>query len=184
MICESILDAVGNTPIIHLTRLARGLPGDIYLKLEAANPGGSHKTRIVLNMIRSFEAAGVLTPGSGQTIIEPTGGNTGMGIVIAAAVRGYRVVLVIPDNYSPAKQRLLEAFGAEIILSESERGNNSHGELAHELQRDHPDWVMLNQAFNPANPDAAAEPEVAWSGDRDDSEARNALKIRLVAGRD
>jgi cysteine synthase len=153
VIYESLLESVGGTPVVRLARLTAGLPGEVYVKLESANPGGSHKTRIALNMIQAYEQVGVLVPGSGQTILEPTGGNTGMGIAIAAAVLGYRAVLVIPDNYSPAKQRLLAAFGAEIVLSDSERGNNSHGELAAQIQQEHPEYVMLNQAFNPANPD-------------------------------
>jgi cysteine synthase A len=153
VIYDSIIDAVGGTPLIRLARLTADLPADIYLKLESANPGGSHKARIALNMILTYEQYGVLSRGSGQTILEPTGGNTGMGIVMAAAVLGYRVVLVIPDNYSRAKQRLLRSFGAEIVLSDSNIGNNSHGELAAEIQAEHPEYVMLNQAFNPANPE-------------------------------
>lgn len=153
MICDSILEAVGRTPVVRLERYAARSPASIYLKLECLNPGGSHKVRIALSMIRAFERVGVLERGSGQTILEPTGGNTGLGIAMAAAVLGYRVVLVVPDNYAPAKRRLLEAFGAEVRLSDSERGNNSHGELAARIQEEHPEYVMLNQAFNPANPE-------------------------------
>ena len=152
-ICDSILDTVGGTQLVRLSRLTVDLPGEILLKLELANPGGSHKMRIALNMIRAAERDGVLKPGSGQTILEPTGGNTGIGIAIAAAVRGYRVVLVIPDNYSDSKRRLLESYGVDVRLSDSTRGNNSHGELATEIQFAHPEYVMLNQAANPANPE-------------------------------
>ena len=154
MLLGSILDVVGNTPLIQLSRLASETGCDILLKLEMVNPAGSHKVRIVLNMIRAAERSGELIPGSGQTIIEPTGGNTGMGIVIAAAVLGYRVILVIPDNYSREKQRLLSALGAEIVLSDSRRGNNSHGELAQQILLEHPEYVLLNQGANPANPQA------------------------------
>jgi len=153
MIYDSILQTVGSTPVVRLARLTSDVPGDIYLKLECLNPGGSHKVRIALNMINAYERVGVLERDCGQTILEPTGGNTGLGIAMAAAVLGYRVVLVIPDNYAPAKRRLLEAFGAEIVLSDSNRGNNSHGELAARIQEENPEYVMLNQAFNPANPD-------------------------------
>lgn len=153
---SSILEAIGGTPLVRLDRLAP--PGRaLLLKCEHLNPGGSHKVRIALNMIRRAEDDGWLIRGSGQTILEPTGGNTGMGIAMAAAVLGYRVVLVVPDNYSTDKQRLLRALGAEIALSDSSRGNNSHGEKAIELQFDHPDWVMLNQGANPANPDIHRE---------------------------
>jgi cysteine synthase A len=150
---DSILGAVGATPMVWLDRLTAGLPARILLKLEMLNPGGSHKTRIAVSMIRAAERDGLLRPNRGQTILEPTGGNTGLGIAIAAAVLGYRVVLVIPDNYSPAKQRLLQAYGVEVRLSDSSRGNNSHGELAMEIQFEHPEYVMLNQAANPANPE-------------------------------
>ena len=149
----SVLEAIGGTPLIRLDRLAADTGCTILIKLECVNPGGSHKARIALNMVLAAENEGILVRGSGQTIIEPTGGNTGMGIAMAAAVLGYRVVLVIPDNYSTAKQRLLAAMGAEIRLSDSTTGNNSHGELAGELLLEHPDWVLLNQGANPANPD-------------------------------
>lgn len=125
----------------------------ILLKLENMNPGGSHKTRIALSMIRALEDEGVLIRDSGQTILEPTGGNTGLGVAMAAAVLGYKVVLVTPDNYSPSKRKLLAAFGVDVRLSDSSANNNSHGQLALEIQFEHPEYVMLNQAANPANPD-------------------------------
>ena len=114
MIYESVLDTIGRTPIVSLGRLASDVPADIHLKLECLNPGGSHKVRIALNMIHDYERVGILERGSGQTILEPTGGNTGLGIAMAAAVLGYRVVLVIPDNYAHSKRRILEAFGAQV----------------------------------------------------------------------
>lgn len=152
MILDCVLDAVGSTPLIRLSRLAADTGCEILLKLESANPGGSHKIRIALGMIRAAERDGALIPGSGQTIIEPTGGNTGIGVAMAAAILGYRVVLVIPDNYSREKQRLLAALGAQIVLSDSRRGNNSHGELAQQILLEHPEYVLLNQGANPANP--------------------------------
>ncbi|MFF4343068.1 PLP-dependent cysteine synthase family protein [Kitasatospora sp. NPDC001540] len=150
----SVLEAVGSTPLVALDRLAAGTGCRIVLKTEHLNPGGSHKARIALNMVLAAEREGVLVRGSGQTIVEPTGGNTGMGIAMAGAVLGYRVVLVIPDNYSKDKQRVLAAMGAEILLSDSSTGNNSHGELANRLVLENPTWVLLNQGANPNNPDA------------------------------
>jgi cysteine synthase A len=148
---HSVLEAIGATPLVSLDRLSPA-GRSVLLKCEQYNPGGSHKARIALNMVLQAERDGWLTRGSGQTILEPTGGNTGIGIAMAAAVFGYRVVLVVPDNYSQDKQRLLRALGAEVLLSDSSRGNNSNGERAMELQFEHPDWVLLNQGANPANP--------------------------------
>jgi cysteine synthase A len=153
VIYKSILETIGDTPTVELQKVTGGTDSSIFVKLESFNPGGSHKIRIAFNMIRSAERMGILIPNSGQTIFEPTGGNTGTGIAIAAAVLGYKVVLVIPDNYAPEKQKLLKAFGAKVILSDSRKGNNSHGELAQEIQLEHPDYVMLNQSQNPANPE-------------------------------
>ena len=98
------------------------------------------------------ERRGVLIRDSGQTIIEPSGGNTGIGLVMAGNVLGYKVVLVIPDNYSPEKQKLLRLYGARVVLSDSRLGNNSHGEKCMELQLENPSYVMLNQQRNGANP--------------------------------
>lgn len=150
---DSILDAIGGTPLVRLARLDADLGREIYLKLENLNPGGSHKVRIALNMVLDAEQRGELTRGSGQTIIESTGGNTGIGLAMVAAILGYRLLLVIPDNYSQSKQRLLTAYGAEVVLSDHTLGNNSHADMALTLLFDHPDWVMLNQQGNPANPE-------------------------------
>ncbi|MBV7582442.1 PLP-dependent cysteine synthase family protein [Pseudomonas sp. PDM33] len=152
MIHQSLLDLIGRTPVVRLPAFSAETGFDVYAKLESFNPGGSHKSRIALAMIRDAEAKGILHPGRGQTLIEPSGGNTGIGLAIAANILGYRLVLVIPDNYSPEKQKLLRLYGAEVVLSDSRRGNNSHGELAMELQLLNPEYVMLNQQRNPANP--------------------------------
>lgn len=149
---SSVLDVIGRTPIVRLARLDADLGRELYVKLEYLNPGGSHKVRIALSMVLDAEREGVLTRGSGQTLIESTGGNTGIGLAMAAAILGYRLVLVIPDNYSPAKQKLLRQYGAQIVLSDHTLGNNSHADLALEMLFDNPDWVMLNQQANPANP--------------------------------
>lgn len=153
-IADSVLNLIGHTPVVRLSRLAEKeqLRAELYLKLEYQNPGGSHKARIAHGMILRAEERGDLTRDSGQTILEPTGGNTGLGLAIACNIYGYRLVLVVPDNYSTAKQSLLRLYGATVILSDSSRGNNSHGELAHDLLLKNPDWVLLNQQRNPANP--------------------------------
>lgn len=154
MLYDSLLDAIGHTPVVRLGALSDELGLHVYAKLESLNPGGSHKARIALGMIREAERRGILVPGSGQTILEPSGGNTGLGLAIAGNLLGYRIVLVIPDNYSPEKRKLLRLFGAEVVLSDSRLGNNSHGLKALELQLQHPHWVMLNQQRNPANPES------------------------------
>ena len=157
MLYNSILETIGKTPVIKLQKVIEQFLESskiaIYVKNETFNPGGSHKTRIAFNMIKDAEKKGILKPNSGQTILEPTGGNTGLGIAIAGAVLGYKVILIIPDNYSPQKQNLLKALGAKIILSDSKKGGNSHGELALEILFDNPNYVMLNQSSNPANPE-------------------------------
>ncbi|TAG96169.1 MAG: pyridoxal-phosphate dependent enzyme, partial [Oscillatoriales cyanobacterium] len=112
MIYNSILETIGQTPVIKLQKIIdKSLDSKfaIYIKNETFNPGGSHKTRIAFNMIKDAEKQGILKPNTGQTILEPTGGNTGMGIAIAAAILGYNVILVIPDNYSSQKQKSLKA---------------------------------------------------------------------------
>lgn len=151
-LADSVLDAIGDTPLVRLARLDPNLDREILVKLELLNPGGSHKVRIALNMILDAEEQGELVRGSGQTIIESTGGNTGIGLAMAAAILGYRLVLVIPDNYSSSKQRLLRSYGAAVVLSDHRLGNNSHAELAVRMLFDNHDWVMLNQQANPANP--------------------------------
>lgn len=165
---NTILDVIGQTPIVKLHRLSRDLRCEVYAKLENLNPGGSHKVRIALAMIQDAEKRGVLRRGSGQVILEPSGGNTGIGLAMVGALYGYRVILVIPDNYSPEKQAVLRLYGAEIILSDSKRGNNSHGEMAMEILLENPRYVMLNQQRNPANPAIhriTTAQEVLWDFD-------------------
>ena len=152
MIHDSVASLIGETPVVRLQSLSRETGLSAFVKLESFNPGGSHKVRVAKSMIDAAEASSILTPGSGQTILEPSGGNTGIGLAILANLRGYRVVLVIPDNYSADKQRLLKLYGAAVVLSDSRRGNNSHGEKALEMLLENPDYVMLNQQRNPANP--------------------------------
>jgi cysteine synthase len=152
MIYDSLLDLIGGTPVVRLGRLSARLGVTVFAKLESFNPGGSHKARIALGMILDAERKGILVRGTGQTILEPSGGNTGIGLAMAGNILGYRVTLVIPDNYSAEKRRLLDLYGAEVVLSDSRRGNNSHGELALQLQLENPEFVVLNQQRNRANP--------------------------------
>ncbi|HHM6085297.1 TPA: PLP-dependent cysteine synthase family protein [Pseudomonas aeruginosa] len=157
MIYDSLLDLIGRTPVIRLSKLSARLGVSVFAKLESFNPGGSHKARIALWMILDAERKGILERGKGQTILEPSGGNTGIGLAMAGNILGYRVTLVIPDNYSPDKRQLLELYGAHVVLSDSSKGNNSHGELAIQILLAHPEFVMLNQQRNPANPQAHRE---------------------------
>jgi cystathionine beta-synthase len=112
-ILDSITDAVGMTPLVRLSRIGRDLPVEIVAKCEFMNPGGSVKDRIGVRMLLDAEAAGRIKPG--DTLIEPTSGNTGIGLALAAAVRGYRVIITMPEKMSQEKQVVLEALGAEII---------------------------------------------------------------------
>lgn len=157
MIYDSLLDLIGGTPVIRLSKLSARLGVSVFAKLESFNPGGSHKARIALWMILDAERKGILVRGKGQTILEPSGGNTGIGLAMAGNILGYRVTLVVPDNYSPDKRQLLELYGAHVVLSDSRKGNNSHGELAIQILLEHPEFVMLNQQRNPANPQAHRE---------------------------
>lgn len=153
---SSILETIGKTPVIKLDDIfdePLNSKVNLYIKNETVNPGGNHKTRIGFNMVKRAEQEGRLKPG--KTILAPTGGNTGIGIAIAGAVLGYRVILVIPNDYSPTKQKILKALGAEIVLSDSRKGGNTHSDLALEMlfeNHDH-DYVMLNQFGDLANPE-------------------------------
>jgi cystathionine beta-synthase len=155
---ESILDLVGNTPLVRLSRVTRDLgPAEgqplILAKLEALNPGGSVKDRIGLPMIEAAERAGLLKPGG--TIIEPTSGNTGHGLAIAAALKGYRCIFVMADKQSPEKQALLRAYGAEVVLCPTNvepESPESYYSVAARLARDIPGAFKPDQYWNPENP--------------------------------
>lgn len=153
LLANSIVEAVGRTPVVKLAAYSNAVGCEVFAKLENLNPGGSHKVRIALAMVLDAERRGLLRRHSGQTLLEPSGGNTGIGLAIAGALFGYRVILVIPDNYSKEKRTILRLYGAKIILSDSKTGNNSHGMKAMEIQLAHPEYVMLNQQRNPANPE-------------------------------
>ncbi len=147
---ENIIELVGNTPLLHLARFARPPLADIYAKLEYMNPGGSVKDRAALGMILDAEERGLLKPGS--TIIEPTAGNTGIGLALVGVARGYRVILCVPEGYSREKMTLMEALGGEVRYVPEEAGMQGAIDLAHELAADIKDSFIPQQFENPANP--------------------------------
>jgi cysteine synthase B len=146
---DSPLDAVGDTPLVRLPRLSPGESVRIWAKLEDRNPTGSVKDRPALHMIEQAEKDGRLTPGC--TILEPTSGNTGISLAMAARLKGYRIVCVMPENTSEERRQLLAMWGAEIISSPAAGGSNTAVRVAKELAAEHPDWVMLYQYGNPDN---------------------------------
>lgn len=143
---------IGGTPLLELVRIERrdGLKARLLAKLESFNPGGSVKDRAALGMINDAERRGLLSPGS--TIIEPTSGNTGIGLALAASLRGYRTVIVMPETMSAERRRLLAAFGAQIVLTDGARGMAGAIEKAAELAAKTPGSFMPGQFENPANP--------------------------------
>ena len=146
---ESLLDACGDTPLVGLPRLSPSPEVRLWAKLEDRNPTGSIKDRPAVWMIRAAEAAGHLRPG--DTILEPTSGNTGIALAMVAKLRGYRLVCVMPENVSSERVQLLRMYGAEIIFSPGAGGSNAAVAMAKQIAVDHPDWVMLNQYANEAN---------------------------------
>jgi cystathionine beta-synthase len=150
---RSVLDLIGNTPLVPLSRVARGLPYRLLAKLEFLNPGGSVKDRIGPSMIDDAEARGLLQPGG--TIVEATSGNTGVGLALVAAVRGYQAVFVIPDKMSSEKIRLLRAYGARVVITPSQLPPEhpmSHYSVARRLAREIPNAFYPNQYVNEMNP--------------------------------
>jgi cysteine synthase A len=148
MLANDVLHTIGNTPHIRINRLF-GKTHNVYVKSERANPGGSIKDRIAVAMIEAAEAAGLLRPGS--TIIEPTSGNTGVGLAMVAAVKGYRLILVMPDSMSVERRRLMLAYGATFELTPREKGMNGAIARAAELVATTPGAWMPQQFENPAN---------------------------------
>jgi cysteine synthase A len=149
-IASNITALVGRTPLVALERLGRGLPGRVVVKLESFNPGGSVKDRIALGMIRAAEADGRLSPGA--TVVEPTSGNTGIGLAMICAARGYSLVLTMPETMSVERRKLLQAFGARLELTPGGQGMNGAISRARDLLEQIPGAVMLDQFRNPANP--------------------------------
>lgn len=153
MIYDSILQAIGNTPLVKLNRITSHLECNVYAKCEFLNPGGSVKDRIGYRMVIDAEKQGRIKPG--DTLIEPTSGNTGIGIALAGAVRGYRVIITLPEKMSREKQVTLEALGAEIIRTPTEAAwdaPESHIGVAKRLQKEIPNAHILDQYSNPSNP--------------------------------
>jgi cysteine synthase A len=150
-IADSVLDLIGATPLVRLRRLPGPGSAEILAKLESANPGGSVKDRIAAAMIEDAERRGLLR--AGATLVEPTSGNTGIGLAMVAAVKGYRLILTMPDDMSVERQRLLARYGAEIQLTPAIEGMTGAVHAARELCRAHPDYVMPQQFENPANPE-------------------------------
>ncbi|MGH9225068.1 MAG: PLP-dependent cysteine synthase family protein [Acidimicrobiales bacterium] len=148
---RSVLDLIGNTPLVEVSHLSP-VPGvRLLAKLEGQNPGGSVKDRIAVAMIDAAEADGALQRGQGQTILEPSSGNTGIGLAMVCRLRGYRLKIVLPENVSPERRQLLEIFGAEVIPSPGDEGSNGAVRMAERLAKEQPDVVMLYQYGNPAN---------------------------------
>lgn len=155
MLCHTILDAIGQTPLVKLQRIGSHLPCNLYAKCEFFNPGGSVKDRIGYQMVADAEAQGRIKPG--DTLIEPTSGNTGIGLALAGAVKGYRVIITMPEKMSREKQVVLEALGAEIIRTPTEAAfdsPDSHISVANRLQKELPNAHILDQYANPSNPEA------------------------------
>jgi len=149
---DSLLDSVGRTPLVGLPRLSPTPDVRLWAKLEDRNPTGSVKDRVALQMVLAAEADGRLEPGA--TLLEPTSGNTGISLAMAARLRGYRLVCVMPENTSVERRQLLSMWGAEIVFSPAAGGSNEAVRVAKVLAEQHPDWVMLYQYGNPANADA------------------------------
>ncbi|MGN6576631.1 MAG: PLP-dependent cysteine synthase family protein, partial [Nocardioides sp.] len=146
---DSLLESVGGTPLVGLPRLSPSADVRLWAKLEDMNPTGSIKDRAALRMVEQAEKDGQLRPGC--TILEPTSGNTGISLAMAAKLRGYRLVCVMPENTSVERKQLLSMWGAEIVSSPAAGGSNEAVRVAKRLAEEHPDWVMLYQYGNPAN---------------------------------
>lgn len=148
---RNVTDLIGETPVVKLNRLVSPQDADVYVKLEFANPSGSVKDRAAAHMLRTAEQAGLLTPGA--TIIEPTSGNTGIGLAMNAAAKGYRIILVMPDNMTKERIRLLQAYGAEVVLTPAAQRMPGAIAKAKELLAQIPGSFMPQQFQNPANPE-------------------------------
>jgi cysteine synthase B len=149
----SVLELIGSTPVVDVSALSPKSHVAIWAKLEGRNPAGSVKDRVALSLIEAAERDGRLIPGeSGQTLIEPSSGNTGIALALVCRLRGYHLKVVLPTNVSPERRQLLEVFGAEIIDSPGSEGSNGAVRLAQSLSAENPEWVFLYQYANPANP--------------------------------
>ncbi len=155
LVYENILELIGNTPMVKLNRITTGLKSKILAKLEFYNPGGSVKDRIAIRMIESAEKHGLIKPG--YTLIEPTSGNTGIGLALAAIIKGYKVICTMPDKVSKEKINLLKALGAEVIITPTAvppEDPRHYTKVAERLNKEISNSIILNQYYNPANPEA------------------------------
>ena len=154
-VLHNILELIGNTPMVDVSTLSPNPDVRIYAKLEGQNPGGSIKDRIALSMIETAEREGLLEPGA--TLLEPSSGNTGIGMALVSRIKGYRLKVVLPGNVSIERRQLLEVWGAEIIDSPAGEGSNGAVRMAQRLAVEHPEWTFLYQYANAANPKAHYE---------------------------
>jgi cysteine synthase A len=154
-IAESVLDLIGGTPLVRLNRVRPRHGAELLAKVESLNPGGSVKDRIAISMVEAAERDGRLRPGA--TLVEPTSGNTGIGLAMVAAARGYRLILTMPEDMSAERRQLLARFGAEIVLTPAIEGMTGAVYAARQLLLEHADYVMPQQFENPANPQAHRE---------------------------
>ena len=150
-IADTVLDLVGSTPMVRLNRVVQPGSAEVLGKIESMNPAGSVKDRIALNMIETAEREGRLKPG--DTIVEPTSGNTGIGLAMVAAVKGYRLIVTMPEDMSLARRDLLARYGAEVMLTPAIEGMTGAVFAAQELLASHPNYFMPQQFENPANPE-------------------------------
>ena len=152
MLAKNILECVGKTPLVEVSSRSNPTAAKIFVKIESFNPGGSAKDRVAVSMIAAAEADGSLK--SGGTIIEPTSGNTGIGLAMVAAVKGYRMILVMPDTMSVERIKLAKAYGAEVVLTPGAEGMKGSIAKAEELKAATPNSIIAGQFVNPANPAA------------------------------
>lgn len=163
-VAGDVSDKIGNTPIVDISRFSPSPQVRLLAKLESQNPTGSVKDRVALSLIDQAEQDGLLVRGSGGVILEPTSGNTGIGLAMIGRLRGYQVKVVMPESVSAERIQLLEGFGAEIIFSAAEKGTNESINVAKELAQENPSWFMPYQYGNQANPNAhylTTGPEIA-----------------------
>jgi cysteine synthase B len=149
----SVLELIGNTPLVEISSLSPNPSARLFIKLEGQNPGGSVKDRVALSMVEQAERDGLLVPGGpAQALMEPSSGNTGIGLAMVCRIKGYHLKVVMPTNVSIERRQLLELWGAEIIESPGSEGSNGAVRMAQGLAAQHPEWVFLYQYGNPANP--------------------------------
>ena len=163
-VAGDVSDKIGNTPIVDVSRFSPNPQVRLLAKLESQNPTGSVKDRVALSLINQAEQDGLLVRGGGGVILEPTSGNTGIGLALIGRLRGYHVKAVMPESVSTERVQLLRGFGAEIIFSAAEKGTNESINVAKELAQENPSWFMPYQYGNRANPDAhyaTTGPEIA-----------------------